>query len=418
MKRARAYCSSPRNPPPRTNPAPRTCTRSAASRTYCRCSSSRRHGESAGRGRQRARIEGVTDARTHYVANAIPVTQEGVESTEVEAMRRALVAQFDQYVKLNKKIPPEILTSLAGIDEGGRLADTIAAQPAAETRAEAAGAGMFDVKARLEHLLSQLEGEIDILQVEKRIRGRVKRQMEKSQREYYLNEQVKAIQKELGRGGRRRPGGHGETVKAARHAKEARKKAEGELKKLRLMSRCRRGHGGAQLHRKRWSTCVGKKRSKISRDIAPPRSLGYGPLRPEKVKERIVRVSGGAERVDQLKAPILCLVGLPGGQDVAGADDRARDQPQVRAHVLRRRARRGRDPRPPAHVHRFHAGEDPAEHDKVGVRNPLCSCSTRVDKMGMDFRGDPSSALLEVLDPEQNHTFTTITSRSSTTCPK
>src|SRR3990172_9346739 len=151
-------------------------------------------------GSRRARIQDITDVRTHYVADAAAVAQESAESTEVEAMRRALIAQFDQYVKLNKKIPPEILTSLTGIEEAGRLADTIAAHLPLKLEQKQQILQMFDVKARLEHLLSQIEAEIDILQVEKRIRGRVKRQMEKSQREYYLNEQVKAIQKELGEG--------------------------------------------------------------------------------------------------------------------------------------------------------------------------------------------------------------------------
>src|SRR3990172_98080 len=188
-------------------------------------------------GAQRARIDEISDLRTHYGATAVPVQPDAVDSTEVEAMRRALVAQFDQYVKLNKKIPPEILTSLAGIEEAGRLADTIAAHLPLKLEQKQQVLEMFDVKQRLEHLLSQLEAEIDILQVEKRIRGRVKRQMEKSQREDYLNEQVKAIQKEVGEG---EEGADLEEmekrVKAAHMPKEARKKAEAEMKKLRLMS--------------------------------------------------------------------------------------------------------------------------------------------------------------------------------------
>jgi len=359
-------------------------------------------------GSQRARIRDIADARTHYVAEASPVAQEGADSTEVEAMRRALIAQFDQYVKLNKKIPPEILTSLAGIEEAGRLADTIAAHLPLKLEQKQQVLEMFDVKARLEHLLSQLEAEIDILQVEKRIRGRVKRQMEKSQREYYLNEQVKAIQKELGEG---EEGADLEEmekrVKAARMPKEARKKAEGELKKLRLMSPM---SAEATVVRNYIETLVNlpwKKKSKISRDIAAAEKIldadHYG---LEKVKERIVEYLAVQSRVDQLKAPILCLVGPPGvgktslGQSIARATNRkfvrmslggVRDEAEIRGH---RRTYIGSMP-----------GKILQNMTKVGVKNPLFLLD-EVDKMGMDFRGDPSSALLEVLDPEQNHTFT------------
>ena len=358
-------------------------------------------------GSQRARIQNITDARTHYVAEAAPVAQEGAESTEVEAMRRALIAQFDQYVKLNKKIPPEILTSLAGIDEAGRLADTIAAHLPLKLEQKQQVLEMFDVKARLEHLLSQLEAEIDIIQVEKRIRGRVKRQMEKSQREYYLNEQVKAIQKELGEG---EEGADLEDmdkrVKAARMPKEARKKAEGELKKLRLMSPM---SAEATVVRNYIETLVNlpwKKKSKISRDIAAAeKSLDADHYGLEKVKERIVEYLAVQSRVDQLKAPILCLVGSPGvgktslGQSIARATNRkfvrmslggVRDEAEIRGH---RRTYIGSMP-----------GKILQNMTKVGVKNPLFLLD-EVDKMGMDFRGDPSSALLEVLDPEQNHTF-------------
>jgi len=359
-------------------------------------------------GSQRARIQDIADERTHYVAQAAPVAREDAESTEVEAMRRALVAQFDQYVKLNKKIPPEILTSLAGIEEAGRLADTIAAHLPLKLEQKQQVLEMFDVKARLEHLLSQLEAEIDILQVEKRIRGRVKRQMEKSQREYYLNEQVKAIQKELGEG---EEGADLEDmekrVKAARMPKEARKKAEGELKKLRLMSPM---SAEATVVRNYVETLVNlpwKKRSKVSRDIAAAEKIldqdHYG---LEKVKERIVEYLAVQIRVDRLKAPILCLVGAPGvgktslGKSIARATNRkfvrmslggVRDEAEIRGH---RRTYIGSMP-----------GKILQNITKVGVKNPLFLLD-EVDKMGMDFRGDPSSALLEVLDPEQNHTFT------------
>src|SRR5882672_547234 len=241
-------------------------------------------------GVQRARIDGIADLRSHYTAEARPVPPEAEESTELEAMRRAMISQFDQYVKLNKKIPPEILTSLAGIDEPGRLADTIAAHLPLKLEQKQQVLEMFEVKARLEHLLSQLETEIDILQVEKRIRGRVKRQMEKSQREYYLNEQVKAIQKELGEG---EDGADLEEmekrVKGARMPKEARKKAEAELKKLRLMSPM---SAEATVVRNYVETLVNlpwRKRSKISRDIgAAEKILDADHYGLEKVKERIV----------------------------------------------------------------------------------------------------------------------------------
>src|SRR3990167_4895721 len=188
-------------------------------------------------GGTRANISNVIDVRTHWVAEAVAVAPETAHPPEVEAMRRALLSAFDQYVKLNKKIPPEILTSLSGIDEAGRLADTVAAHLPLKLEQKQQVLEMFDVKTRLEHLLSQHETEIDILQVEKRIRGRVKRQMEKSQREYYLNEQVKAIQKELGEG---EEGADLDDLEkkiiAARMPKEAREKADNELKKLKLMS--------------------------------------------------------------------------------------------------------------------------------------------------------------------------------------
>jgi ATP-dependent Lon protease len=358
-------------------------------------------------GSQRASIETVTDVRTHYTADAVPFPADAPDSTEVEAMRRALIAQFDQYVKLNKKIPPEILTSLAGIEEAGRLADTIAAHLPLKLEQKQQVLEMFEVKQRLEHLLSQLEAEIDILQVEKRIRGRVKRQMEKSQREYYLNEQVKAIQKELGEG---EDGADLEEVekriKAARMPKEARKKVGAELKKLRLMSPM---SAEATVVRNYIDVLVGlpwRKRSKISRDIgAAEKILDADHYGLEKVKERILEYLAVQSRVDQMKAPILCLVGAPGvgktslGQSIARATNRkfirmslggVRDEAEIRGH---RRTYIGSMP-----------GKILQNMSKVGVRNPLVLFD-EVDKMGMDFRGDPSSALLEVLDPEQNHTF-------------
>ncbi|HTT37971.1 MAG TPA: endopeptidase La [Burkholderiales bacterium] len=358
-------------------------------------------------GVQRARILSVADLRSHYSAEARPVPVEPDESTELEAMRRAMIAQFDQYVKLNKKIPPEILTSLAGIDEPGRLADTIAAHLPLKLEQKQEVLEMVDVKKRLEHLLSLMETELDILQVEKRIRGRVKKQMEKSQREYYLNEQVKAIQKELGDLEEGADLDEMEKrIKSAHMPKEARQKAESELKKLRLMSPM---SAEATVVRNYIETLLGlpwKKKSKISTDLARAEEIleedHYG---LEKVKERIVEYLAVQQRVDKVKAPILCLVGAPGvgktslGQSIARATNRkfvrmslggVRDEAEIRGH---RRTYIGSMP-----------GKILQNMTKVGVRNPLFLLD-EVDKMGMDFRGDPSSALLEVLDPEQNHSF-------------
>ncbi|HUQ75964.1 MAG TPA: endopeptidase La [Burkholderiales bacterium] len=358
-------------------------------------------------GGTRAHIRDVVDVRTHWVAEAAPVPVEGTPAPEVEALRRALLSAFDQYVKLNKKIPPEILTSLSGIDEAGRLADTVAAHLPLKLEQKQQVLEMFDVKQRLEHLLSQLETEIDILQVEKRIRGRVKRQMEKSQREYYLNEQVKAIQKELGEG---EEGADLEEmekkIRRAHMPKEARKKAESELKKLKLMSPM---SAEATVVRNYIETIVNlpwRKKSKISKDIKAAQDIldkdHYG---LEKVKERIVEYLAVQTRVDKMKAPILCLVGAPGvgktslGQSIARATNRkfvrmslggVRDEAEVRGH---RRTYIGSMP-----------GKILQNMAKVQVRNPLFLLD-EVDKMGSDWRGDPSSALLEVLDPVQNNTF-------------
>jgi len=359
-------------------------------------------------GARRARIRDVSDLGSHYVASAIAIPAEVGQNHEVEAMRRAIIAQFDQYVKLNRKIPPEILTSLAGIEEPGRLADTIAAHLPLKLEQKQQVLEMFDVKARLEHLLSQLETELDILQVEKRIRGRVKRQMEKSQREYYLNEQVKAIQKELGEG---EEGADLEEmdkkIKAAKMPKEARVKALAELKKLRLMSPM---SAEATVVRNYIEILIGlpwRKRSKISSDLnAAQKILDEDHYGLDKVKERILEYLAVQQRVDKLKAPILCLVGAPGvgktslGKSIARATNRrfvrmslggVRDEAEIRGH---RRTYIGSMP-----------GKILQNMTKVGVRNPLFLLD-EVDKMGQDFRGDPSSALLEVLDPEQNNTFT------------
>ena len=358
-------------------------------------------------GNQRARINEIIDVKTHYGVNATPVPLEPSTDHEVEAMRRTMIQQFDQYVKLNKKIPPEILTSLAGIDEAGRLADTIAAHLPLKLEQKQEVLEMFDVKHRLEHLLKLVEGELDILQVEKRIRGRVKRQMEKSQREYYLNEQVKAIQKELGE---MEEGADideiEKRIKSARMPKEARKKAESELKKLKLMSPMSAEATVVRNYIDALVSLPWRKRSKISADLkAAEKVLNEDHYGLEKVKERIVEYLAVQQRVDKLKAPILCLVGAPGvgktslGQSIARATNRkfvrmslggVRDEAEIRGH---RRTYIGSMP-----------GKILQNMNKVGVRNPLFLLD-EVDKMGMDFRGDPASALLEVLDPEQNHTF-------------
>jgi ATP-dependent Lon protease len=358
-------------------------------------------------GMQRANTKTITDGEEHFTAEVVPVPPETETKPEVEALRRAVTQQFDQYVKLNKKIPPEILTSIAGIDDAGRLADTIAAHLPLKLEAKQSVLDLYAVDKRLEKLLELLEHEVDILQVEKRIRGRVKRQMEKSQREYYLNEQVKAIQKELGDG---EEGADFEElekkIQAARMPKEARKKADGEMKKLKLMSPM---SAEATVVRNYIETLVNlpwSKKTKIKHDLGFAEDVlnedHYG---LEKVKDRILEYLAVQQRVDKVKAPILCLVGPPGvgktslGQSVARATGRkfvrmalggVRDEAEIRGH---RRTYIGSMP-----------GKVLQSLTKVGTRNPLFLLD-EIDKLGMDFRGDPSSALLEVLDPEQNHTF-------------
>ena len=358
-------------------------------------------------GMQRANTKEISDNGEHFVAEVVPVPPATETSPEIEALRRAVTQQFDAYVKLNKKIPPEILTSIAGIDEPGRLGDTIAAHLPLKLEAKQSVLDLFAVPKRLERLLELLEHEVDILQVEKRIRGRVKRQMEKSQREYYLNEQVKAIQKELGDG---EEGADLEELEkkiaAARMSKEARKKADNELKKLKLMSPM---SAEATVVRNFIDTLVNlpwAKKTKIKHDLGHAEEVlnedHYG---LEKVKDRILEYLAVQQRVDKVKAPILCLVGPPGvgktslGQSVARATGRkfvrmalggVRDEAEIRGH---RRTYIGSMP-----------GKVLQSLTKVGTRNPLFLLD-EIDKLGMDFRGDPSSALLEVLDPEQNHRF-------------
>ena len=358
-------------------------------------------------GNYRARILELIDSETHFSGRAFQVLSNIENNSEAEAMRRAILTQFDQYVKFNKKIPPEIITSLSGIDDAGRLADTIAAYLPLKLEQKQGILEIFEVSKRLEHLLGLLETELDILQVEKRIRGRVKRQMEKSQRDYYLNEQVKAIQKELGEG---EDGADLEEIEkkiiSAQMPKEARMKAETELKKLRLMSPM---SAEATVVRNYIDALVAlpwKKKSKINHDLKAAEAIlekdHYG---LEKVKERIVEYLAVQQRVSKMKAPILCLVGPPGvgktslGQSIARATNRkfvrmslggVRDEAEIRGH---RRTYIGSMP-----------GKILHNMSKVGVKNPLFLLD-EVDKMGMDLRGDPSSALLEVLDPEQNNTF-------------
>lgn len=357
-------------------------------------------------GVQRAKISEFTETEECFAARPELVADSETD-VEIQALMRTVFAQFDQYVKLNKKIPPEILTSLATIDEAGRLADTIAAHLTLKLEEKQKILEMFDVAERLEHLLRLMEGEIDILQVEKRIRGRVKRQMEKTQREYYLNEQVKAIQKELGE--------HDENaemdelekrIEEAKLPKDAQAKVTSELKKLKLMSPM---SAEASVVRNYIDTLISlpwNKKTRISKNLAKAEAVldddHYG---LEKVKERIVEYLAVQQRVDKIKAPILCLVGPPGvgktslGQSIAKAINRkfvrmalggVRDESEIRGH---RRTYIGSMP-----------GKILQSMSKVGVKNPLFLLD-EVDKLGQDFRGDPSSALLEVLDPEQNHTF-------------
>ncbi|QZA80435.1 endopeptidase La [Deefgea piscis] len=358
-------------------------------------------------GLQRAVVESLEDQDGFYQAIATPQRLADESNHEAEGMRRALLTQFDQYVKLNKKIPPEILTSLAGIETAGRLADTVAAHLPLKLEQKQAVLEMDDVATRMDHLLKQLESELDILQVEKRIRGRVKRQMEKSQREYYLNEQVKAIQKELGELDESADLDELEKkIKNAGMSKEAKDKTEAELKKLRMMSPM---SAEATVVRNYVDTMLAlpwKKKTKISKDLAAAETVldadHYG---LDKVKERIVEYLAVQTRVEKLKAPILCLVGPPGvgktslGESIARATNRkfvrmalggVRDEAEIRGH---RRTYIGSMP-----------GKILQSMSKVGVKNPLFLLD-EVDKIGSDMRGDPSSALLEVLDPEQNHSF-------------
>ena len=361
-------------------------------------------------GQQRARVDAIEDEETHFSTTVTPMALDDSSEhkpSEIEALRRAVMQQFDQYVKLNKKIPSEILTSISSIDDSGRLADTIAAHLPLKLENKQSVLDLSDVKARLENLFEQLDREVDILNVDKKIRGRVKRQMEKNQRDFYLNEQVKAIQKELGEG---EDGADLEEVekkiKQAKMPAEARKKAESELKKLKLMSPMSAEATVVRNYIDVLLSLPWSKKTKIKHDLALAEEVlnedHYG---LEKVKDRILEYLAVQQRVDKVKAPILCLVGPPGvgktslGQSVAKATGRKyvrvalggmRDEAEIRGH---RRTYIGAMP-----------GKILQNLGKVGTRNPLFLLD-EIDKLGTDFRGDPASALLEVLDPEQNHTF-------------
>jgi ATP-dependent Lon protease len=359
-------------------------------------------------GQQRARVNRIDEGESHFSANVTPVVAAADQKTsEIEALRRAVMQQFDQYVKLNKKIPPEILTSISSIDDPGRLADTIAAHLPLKLDNKQIVLDLADVKLRLENLFEQIEREVDILNVDKKIRGRVKRQMEKNQRDFYLNEQVKAIQKELGEG---EEGADIEEIekkiKAAKMPKDARKKADAELKKLKLMSPMSAEATVVRNYIDVLTNLPWAKKTKIKHDLANAEGVlnedHYG---LDKVKDRILEYLAVQQRVDKVKAPILCLVGPPGvgktslGQSIAKATGRKyvrmalggmRDEAEIRGH---RRTYIGALP-----------GKVLQSLSKVGTRNPLFLLD-EIDKLGTDFRGDPSSALLEVLDPEQNHTF-------------
>jgi len=361
-------------------------------------------------GSQRVGIHRFTETQACFIAEVslLESVLDESESQEIQALVRSLLSTFDQYVKLNKKIPGEVLTSVSGIDDPSRLADTIAAHMALKLDEKQKVLEIQNLRERLEHLLGLVEGEIDILQVEKRIRGRVKQQMEKSQREYYLNEQMKAIQKELGdlEDAPNEIEELAQRIEKAGMPKDAKAKVQAELNKLKMMSPM---SAEATVVRNYidWLVSVPwKKRTKIHHDLNLAEDIleadHYG---LEKVKERILEYLAVQQRARKLKGPILCLVGPPGvgktslGRSIARATNRkfvrmslggVRDEAEIRGH---RRTYIGSMP-----------GKIVQNLAKVGVRNPLFLFD-EIDKMSMDFRGDPSSALLEVLDPEQNNTF-------------
>jgi ATP-dependent Lon protease len=360
-------------------------------------------------GGYRAEILRVADDADYLVGEAREIPADTIDRREADVLLRSALAHFEKYVNLGKKIPSEVLTSLSGIEEPGRLADTIAAHMTMDLEQKQNVLEIASVRERLEHLMTQMESEMDVLQVEKRIRGRVKKQMEKSQREYYLNEQMKAIQKELGELDENAPNEADELEKKIRQAgmtKEAEDKVRAELGKLKMMSPMSAEASVVRSYIDWMVNIPWKKRSKIKQDLAFAEEVlerdHYG---LDEVKERILEYLAVQKRVKKIKGPVLCLVGPPGvgktslGESIARATNRkfvrmalggVRDEAEIRGH---RRTYIGSLP-----------GKIVQKMSKVGVRNPLFLLD-EIDKMGMDHRGDPASALLEVLDPEQNNTF-------------
>ncbi len=359
-------------------------------------------------GEQRARIEQVDELGTYQVAHAVPLNESELDAREAEVLIRSLMSQFEQFVQLGKKVPAEVLSSLSSIEEPGRLVDTMAAHLTLKLDQKQEILEILPLRDRVEHVLGVLDSEIDLLQVEKRIRGRVKKQMERSQREYYLNEQMKAIQKEMGSG----EDGNNEfdelkaKVDAAGMSKEALAKATTELNKLKMMSPMSAEATVVRSYIEWLANVPWKKASKVRND--PERAeavLDADHYGLEEVKERILEYLAVQKRVRKLKGPVLCLVGPPGvgktslGESLARATNRkfvrmalggVRDEAEIRGH---RRTYIGSLP-----------GKVIQKMSKAGVKNPLFLLD-EIDKMGTDMRGDPSSALLEVLDPEQNHNF-------------
>src|SRR5688572_14527391 len=359
-------------------------------------------------GAERAKIEKLHTGQ-YFSAEVSPFKDvEQYDEREMDVLARSVTSQFEQYVKLNRKVPPEVLTALAGIEQPGRLADNVAAHMSLKLDAKQKVLEIQDVRKRLEHILALIEGEMDVLQIEKRIRGRVKQQMEKSQREYYLNEQMKAIQKELGEieDAPNELAELEQRITKAGMPKEARDKAMSELNKLKLMSPMSAEATVVRNYVDWLVKAPWKKKTKVHNDInLAEKVLDEDHYGLEKVKERIVEYLAVQQRVKTLKGPILCLVGPPGvgktslGQSIARSTNRkfvrmslggVRDEAEIRGH---RRTYIGSMP-----------GKIIQNMVKTGFHNPLFLLD-EVDKMAMDFRGDPSSALLEVLDPEQNATF-------------
>jgi len=359
-------------------------------------------------GLDRARFIDVVFDEGHYRADTTVLQAEEISEKESALLIRSLLSQFDQYVQLSKKIPPEVMTSISSIDEPGRLVDTIASHMSLQLQEKQNLLELAGLQTRIEHLMTLIESEIDLFQVEKRIRGRVKKQMEKSQREYYLNEQMKAIQKEMGEL-EDIPNEAEELKKKIDDAgmpKEAKEKSTSELNKLKLMSPMSSEASVVRTYLDWMISIPWKKRSKVRSDLGKAEDIlesdHYG---LKEVKERILEYLAVQKRVKKLKGPILCLVGPPGvgktslGESIARATNRkyvrmalggVRDEAEIRGH---RRTYIGSLP-----------GKLLQKLSKVGVKNPLFLLD-EIDKMGMDNRGDPASALLEVLDPEQNHSF-------------